>query len=526
MKLKSIQFEEHPILGDLLVDFCDSNGNPVDTIIIAGENGTGKSTLLNEIYKVVNYQVNSPMNLEYSDGIHDYKIKYYPKDINGKDYYHASGKIGEHHQISSNYMHETGFTGIYSDVDINFHSTSISSVTSMNIDTKGVSRKSDGNITQEIQQLIIDIQNLDDSELSKKIRDAYGKEISINDSITDGRMKRFRQAFDYMFCDLTYDGVENVSERKKIIFKRGDIKIHLDDLSSGEKQVIYRGSFLLRDINALSGAVVLIDEPEISMHPEWQKKIMDFYKRIFTSSDGVQTSQIFAVTHSPFIIHNNQRKNDKVIVLSRNENGRINILDKPEYYLCDSKQAVQDAFRQNWITPNGDTVYLEGRTDEKYFNKTVEVFGYKKLPFKFKWIGHLNANGQEEFTGEPSLSKAYQFSLSAGYKFKQVFLFDCDTNRREENIGLSYVKAMPRFDNNVFKKGIENALVIDGLSSGIISRFYSQKTKIDDYGAENKISEFNKMEFCEYICSQKKDIPKGFLINLKNIIDELLTIYK
>ena len=46
MKLKSIRFKEHPVLGNLFVDFCDSDGNAVDTILIAGENGTGKSTLL------------------------------------------------------------------------------------------------------------------------------------------------------------------------------------------------------------------------------------------------------------------------------------------------------------------------------------------------------------------------------------------------------------------------------------------------------------------------------------------------
>ena len=31
-------------------------------------------------------------------------------------------------------------------------------------------------------------------------------------------------------------------------------------------------------------------------------KIMDYYKRIFTDKNGNQTSQIFAVTHSPFAV--------------------------------------------------------------------------------------------------------------------------------------------------------------------------------------------------------------------------------
>lgn len=68
-------------------------------------------------------------------------------------------------------------------------------------------------------------------------------------------------------------------------------------MSSGEKQIIYRGGFLLKDAAAMNGAFVFIDEPEISLHPRWQK-IMDYYKGIFTDENGIQTSQIFVVTHS------------------------------------------------------------------------------------------------------------------------------------------------------------------------------------------------------------------------------------
>ena len=79
--------------------------------------------------------------------------------------------------------------------------------------------------------------------------------------------------------------------------------------------------------------MVFLDEPEISLHPTWQKKILDYYKNIFTDDNSVQTSQIFVVTHSPFIIHNKNRKNDKVIVLSRNsETNLIEVLDVSAKY--------------------------------------------------------------------------------------------------------------------------------------------------------------------------------------------------
>ena len=108
-----------------------------------------------------------------------------------------------------------------------------------------------------------------------------------------------------------------------IIDNTNSINIPINKLSSGEKQVVYIGAFLLKDVNALKGVFVFIDEPEISLHPSWQKKIMDYYKNIFTDNNGKQTSQIFAVTHSPFIIHNENRKNDKVIIMSRDNENNI-----------------------------------------------------------------------------------------------------------------------------------------------------------------------------------------------------------
>ncbi len=198
MKLKSIQFVNHKILGNLLLDFCDEKGKPVDTIIIAGENGTGKSTLLTEIYKIVSYQVNTELCINLNEKGIDYKLEYYIRSdgltfvkYNDKNMFQGDG----------NFKKQLSFAGIFSDVDINFHADPISSVTSMDIDKLIDSRKSNKNLTKEIQQLLIDIQNLDDSELSKKVRENIGNEIVVNDELTSGRMDRFINAFSYMFSD-------------------------------------------------------------------------------------------------------------------------------------------------------------------------------------------------------------------------------------------------------------------------------------------------------------------------------------
>jgi len=52
----------------------------------------------------------------------------------------------------------------------------------------------------------------------------------------------------------------------------------ISQLSSGEKQIVFRGSFLLKDKESSKGALILIDEPEISLHPNWQLKVLSFFK--------------------------------------------------------------------------------------------------------------------------------------------------------------------------------------------------------------------------------------------------------
>lgn len=220
-------------------------------------------------------------------------------------------------------------------------------------------RMSSPSLPNEIKQLLIDIQALDDAAIAQAVQDnptARYCELQV-----PRRMERFTNAFGRMFDDLSYSRIDNVGGHKEIYFRKKGKEIPIDALSSGEKQIVYRGCFFLRDRNAMNGAFVFIDEPEISLHPKWQMKIMDYYKGIFSDAEGKQTSQIFVVTHSPFIIHNENRRNDKVIVLARDSAGNIIVKDRPEYYNFTSEEAVQDAFAIDMGPSLKSRVFLEGK---------------------------------------------------------------------------------------------------------------------------------------------------------------------
>ena len=45
----------------------------------------------------------------------------------------------------------------------------------------------------------------------------------------------------------------------------------------------------------------MIDEPELSMHPKWQRKILKYYKDLFAGNAG-QRTQIFIASHSDHVL--------------------------------------------------------------------------------------------------------------------------------------------------------------------------------------------------------------------------------
>lgn len=78
------------------------------------------------------------------------------------------------------------------------------------------------------------------------------------------------------------------------LFKCGAEKIKLEDLSSGEKHLLaLLGKVALSETN---GSVFIADEPELSLHLAWQRKLLPSINKLAPSM------QIIVATHSPAII--------------------------------------------------------------------------------------------------------------------------------------------------------------------------------------------------------------------------------
>lgn len=84
-------------------------------------------------------------------------------------------------------------------------------------------------------------------------------------------------------------------------------KININELSSGEQQIITIVSHII--FREQNNSLILIDEPELSLHIHWQ----DMLKNFFENFRNNKTIQLILATHSPELVDG---LNDKWIPLS------------------------------------------------------------------------------------------------------------------------------------------------------------------------------------------------------------------
>lgn len=105
------------------------------------------------------------------------------------------------------------------------------------------------------------------------------------------RIDKFFEVINMLFAST--DKKIAINEKNRVIFKKGKITMEMDRLSAGEKQILLLlfTLFLMED----KPTVLLLDEPEISLHIEWQDRLISLMQ------DLNPNCQIILTTHSPNI---------------------------------------------------------------------------------------------------------------------------------------------------------------------------------------------------------------------------------
>ena len=337
MKIRKINWKNHPIFGTFELSFLDESSKPYNTIVIAGENGTGKTTILEILYTYLRTRaVDVTRKCEYIEFQTDDEImRCSLSKINNMINYHRNLYMGgtirkgeptyyrdnRWDPITDAPSKHVSFACVYTKAHIVDETKNITSIGTHKLD-EDLKKEKTGFEATDIKQLFVDLSNQDAQEFTSLAKQSPDKSITWYDYKPASRMERFSSAFDNFFDGaIRYGEVKTMGGSHEILFKKGDKDIKIDDLSTGESQIVYRGAYLLKNVGKLHGSIILIDEPEISMHPSWQEKILSYYRGLFTVKDE-QIAQIIVVTHSQEVIKEAYRLGDvKVIVLRRSKEG-------------------------------------------------------------------------------------------------------------------------------------------------------------------------------------------------------------
>ena len=103
---------------------------------------------------------------------------------------------------------------------------------------------------------------------------------------------RFRGVTSVVNQILDQKHISGVERGRVVVEVSGQKKHGLDDLSSGERQILLLLVEIVRRIKP--GGIILIDEPEISLHPTWQRALVAALDKIIEQYDA----QIILATHS------------------------------------------------------------------------------------------------------------------------------------------------------------------------------------------------------------------------------------
>lgn len=251
MKIKKIKLENNNFFGNTTFDFTNENGEIMDTIILAGENGNGKTQLLNLLYEfstlptggIVSsekreftiqlsneelFQITSNMNAtdplispsgefeitqdfttqpNYWNRI---KVNYFTTDENGI----VSTRSIDSSHLFSNVNVKKLFKSIFSTVEINYNPQTASTITAQEIDQEiENSLRSGDNLGTEIQQLFIDIHTNDATDLQNWVNEHDG--LVPPSEIKNVRINRFKKAFSTVFGNLNFHKIITENNTKK-----------------------------------------------------------------------------------------------------------------------------------------------------------------------------------------------------------------------------------------------------------------------------------------------------------------------
>ena len=399
MKIKNLHIKEFKGLRDISINF-EKNDEPLDLVVLAGSNGSGKTRVLESILKYFQDHLNYKQNNIETGIFYEEKEKNCISNV--RDFFYGLEYFSYHEVNNPLYEKHIEIKNkldilpkiIYVPTEINFQKMDVASTT----------------LVQEYKFInIVNTNLIKDipSYIATKMISAMLK--NKNEKVGDVQKKVFNE-INEIFENLSIDvKVEDISQdgRNITLFTNssGD-EFDINELSSGEKQLFLR-TLAIKMLNP-ENSIILIDEPELSLHPKWQQRIVDVYRKIG------ENNQIIIATHSPHILGSVKKEN--IMLLDKDDEGKIVIKTGDELY---------DSYGQPTDRVLKDIMGLETTRNPKVFKLLEEA-------------GELV--DKNEYESEEFKTKYKKLREILGNKDEDLLLMDMDIQIRKKR-GLKNVES-------------------------------------------------------------------------------------
>ncbi len=297
-----------------------------DVNILAGDNGSGKSTILNSIFwllgnrNVYSRRKNSPINslsitfnessvatlhgfkgtpeqlereAESNEHLRDFLLELKVRE--GKNYRNVETLGLYYPTLNGNPIEREELRNL---IRVDSISTSDELLIPLEI-----ARRYEGQKIKTLLDLLIT--SLEKSYLNYQVEVGKLALKALSSSTDIGEVRQTNQQLDAQ-KNLFLDMIDELfgATQKRIdrdnngiaFIKRGKTKLGYYDLSSGEKQMLM--ILLTALVQNNKPTVMIMDEPELSLHTDWQEKLIGYIRQLN------ENAQIIIATHSPSIVIN------------------------------------------------------------------------------------------------------------------------------------------------------------------------------------------------------------------------------
>lgn len=391
MKIEKVHIKNIKGIKDLELSFRKDN-EILDVIVLAGVNGSGKTTILESIKDSfnntnINYDEPEKSNVNLDIFFEDFEknnIEEAEKNCKDKyehklqDFFRAL-KSYEYSRKNNNEYYDNLIAKrfenppkiIYVPAENKFEEIQTYSTT-LSREYKFINIIN-SNVIRDIPSYIATRRNY----LATIEEDLTMKEV------TNIIVNEINSIFDILELDVKLKGFSKDEKTMPIFENSAGEEFNINDLSSGEKQLFLR-TLSIKMLEP-KNSIILIDEPELSLHPKWQQRIIEVYKKIG------ENNQIIIATHSPHIL--GSVSNENIFILYRDEKGKIEAKTGDELY-SSYGQPVDRVLKDIMGLESVRTPKIEKDLEE--LRKLVDEDKYATKEFKEKYNELLEILGNTD----------------------------------------------------------------------------------------------------------------------------------